>query len=100
MGISSTRTGLEIGQVVQAITGYDFLPLDGSIVKQAEYPLLYQAMKDGGQLLPPPQTITAATGRITNPVKVVWNKAFYCAINAFGACETSSDGQTWMAGTM
>jgi hypothetical protein len=101
MSDSSTSIGLEFGQVVPAICGAgDFLPLDGSVISQADYPDLYQAMKSSGQLLPPPQTITATTGNITNPVKVVWNEAFYCAINAFGACETSSDGQTWMAGTM
>src|SRR5690242_14531060 len=100
MGISSTISPLSIGQVVQAITGHDFLPLDGSTVSQADYPLLYQAMKDGGQLLPPPQTVTANVGKIPNPVKVVWNGSTYCAINAFGACEISSDGRTWTAGTM
>jgi hypothetical protein len=101
MSGSSSSTELQIGQVVQAICGAeDFLPLDGSVVKQSDYPDLYQAMKGGGQLLPPPLKITAATGKITNPVKVVWNGAFYCAINAFGACETSDNGQTWMAATM
>src|SRR5262249_55203185 len=101
MSDSPTSAGLGIGQVVQAICGTDdFLPLDGSVISQTSYPDLYQAMKNGGQLLPPSQAIAATTGNITNPVKVVWNEAFYCAINAFGACETSSDGQTWMAGTM
>jgi hypothetical protein len=85
---------LEIGQVVQAIAGDNFLPLDGSAANKSDYPDLYNAMQASGQLRPPPQTINAVTAQISYPVKVVWNGTIYCAINTFGGSETSPDGQT------